>query len=116
VKPQLAKVLAENVARGERLAEGFGRWISPVRQRASELAYGLLMLLIFDFGKVAPDLKEHPLTGRNLPRPFRANALVKVSDWRAQSASHLEQSSGRYTIDAAFVFVSLLVGYTNHFG
>jgi len=83
---------------------------------ASELAHSLLMLLIFDLGKVAPDLKEHLLAGRNLLRSFPGNALVKVSDWRAQSASHLEQSSGRYTIDAAFVFVSLLVGYTNHFG
>ena len=83
---------------------------------ASELAHSLLMLLIFDLGKVARDLKEHPLMGRNLPRPFLANALVKVSDWRAQNASYLKQSSGRYTIDAAFVFVSLLVGYTNHFG
>ena len=51
-------------------------------QSASELAHGLLMLLIFDLGKVARDLKEHPLMGRNLPRPFLANALVKVSDWR----------------------------------
>ena len=51
--------------------------VSPARQRSSELAHCLLMLLIFDLGKVARDLKEHPLTGRNLPRPFLANALVK---------------------------------------
>ena len=49
------------------------------------------MLLIFDLGKVARDLKEHPLARRNLLRPFLANALVKVNDWRAQSASYLEQ-------------------------
>jgi len=74
------------------------------------------MFLVPDLGKVARDLKEHPLMGRDLPRPLYADTVVKVSDRRAQRASDFEQSPGRDAVDTALIFVRLLVGYADHFG
>ena len=64
------------------------------RQGAGELAYRFLVLLVSDFGKVAGDFQQHALMRRDLPRPFLADAFVKIGDRCAQRAGDLEQSSG----------------------
>ena len=74
------------------------------------------MLLVPDLGKVAGDLEQHSLMRRDLPRALLPDAFVKVGDRCAQRAGDLEQSSGRNAIDAALIFVSLLVGHADHLG
>src|SRR5438046_937150 len=74
------------------------------------------MLLVSDFGKVAGDLQQHALMRGDLPRPFLADALVKISNRSAQRARNLEQPSSRDAIDAALVFVSLLIRHADHLG
>ena len=74
------------------------------------------MLFVSDFGKVTGDLEQHPLMGRDLLRPFFADAFVEISNRCAQRARNLEQPSGRYAIDAALVFVSLLIRHADHLG
>src|SRR5947209_16528860 len=54
--------------------------------------------------------------GRDLLRPFFADAFVEISNRCAQSARNLEQPSGRYAIYAALVFVSLLIRHADHLG
>src|SRR5690242_5483052 len=85
------------------------------RQGAGELAYRFLVLLVSDFGEVAGDLQQHALVRRNLARSFLADTLVKIGDRSAQRPGDLEQPSGGHPIDAALVFVRLLVGNANHF-
>ena len=80
------------------------------------MAHRLLLLLVPYLGEIPRDLKQQPLTWRDLPRPLFADTLVKIRDRRAQGASNFEQSSGGYTIDTALVFMSLLVGYADHSG
>src|ERR1700724_807248 len=99
-----------------REAERSLKFSSAARQGAGELAYGFLMLLVSDFGKVAGDLEQHPLVGRDLLRPLLTDALVKVANRCAQRARNLEQPSSRDAIDAALVFVSLLIRHPNHLG
>ena len=71
---------------------------------------------VSDFGKVTGDLKQHALMGRDLPRPFFTDAFVKVGNRSTQRARNLEQPSGRDAIDAALVFVSLLIRHPDHLG
>ena len=74
------------------------------------------MLLVPDLGKISCDLEQHSLVGRDLSRPFFTDAFIKVGNRRAQRAGYFEQSTGRYAIDAALVFVSLLIRYADHLG
>ena len=74
------------------------------------------MLLVPDLGEIARDLEQHPLMRSNLSRPFFADTFIEIRDRRAQGASNFEQSSGGYTIYTTLIFMSLLVGYTDHFG
>src|SRR5690242_11713685 len=94
----------------------WGSLASAACQRPGELAYGFLMLLVSDLGKVAGDLQQHALVGRDLLRPFFADALVKISNRSAQRARNLEQPSSRDAIDAALVFVGLLISHPDHLG
>ena len=74
------------------------------------------MLLVPDFGKVAGDLELQTLVERDLPRTFFPDTFIKIGDRRAQRAGDLKQSSGRNAIDAALIFMSLLISYPDHFG
>src|SRR5262249_55213134 len=78
--------------------------------------YGFLMLLVPDLGKAAGDLELHTLLGRDLPRSFFPDTFVKIGDRCAQRAGDLKQSSGRNAIDATLIFMSLLIGHSDHFG
>src|SRR5215469_17093734 len=86
------------------------------RQGAGELAYRFLVLLVSDLGEVAGDFEQHAMMRRDLPRPFLADAFVKIGDRCAQRAGDLEQPAGRDPVDAALVFVRLLVGHADHLG
>src|ERR1700738_5660450 len=73
------------------------------------------MLLVSDLGKVVGDLELHTLVRHKLSRTFFPDTFVKIGDRRAQRAGDLKKSSGRNAIDAALIFMSLLIGYPDHF-
>ena len=82
-------------------------------ENPSELAQGLLVTLIGDLSKVAGKLQTHPLPRADRAVVFLVQPIEKVIDRYAEDLSDLEQSAGRHAIDAAFVFVGLLISYTN---
>src|SRR5205807_9316599 len=67
-------------------------------------------------GEIARDFEQHALMRRDRPRRFLAEAFVEICDRRIQHAGDLVQTASRDAVDAAFVFVRLLIGHADHFG
>src|SRR5215469_2306710 len=89
---------------------------SATGEDAGQLADRLLVLLVLDFRKVARDLQQHALMGSDRPRRFFAETFVKIRDWRVEHTRDLIEPPGRDTVDAALVFMRLLVGHADHLG
>src|SRR5215469_17966324 len=85
-------------------------------ERAGELAERLLMAFVRDLREVARELKAHPLTRRNLPALLGVQPFEEVIDRHAQYVGDLEQPSGRDAVDAALIFVRLLIGHADEVG
>src|SRR3546814_9493274 len=70
----------------------------------------LLMAIIADAREVAGQVETHPLPLVQAVvvgiQPF-----VEEADVNAKDPRDLEQAAGRHTVDAALVFVSLLIGH-----
>jgi hypothetical protein len=90
--------------------------LSVTSKNSSELAHRLLMFLVLDLGEIARDFEQHPMTRRHCLRHFLADAFIEVGDRRVEYASDLVKPTGRDTVDAALVFMRLLVGHADHFG
>src|SRR5258708_22645118 len=86
------------------------------RQGARQLAQRLLMPLVGDLCEVARELQAHTLARADGTAALIVEALEKIAHGDAEDPSDLEQSAGGDPIDAALVFVRLLVGDANEIG
>jgi len=85
-------------------------------ENPSELAQGFLVTLIGDLSKVAGKLQTHPLPRADSALVFLVQPIEKVVDRHTQDLRDLEQSAGRHAINAAFVFVRLLISHPDKIG
>src|SRR6185312_4187159 len=90
--------------------------VSAISQGARQLAERFLMTLIGYAGEVACDLQHHALARGDRPRLLFADTLIEIAHWHAEHLGDLEQPAGRDAIDAALVFMRLLIGHADQFG
>src|SRR5260370_28709223 len=76
----------------------------------------LLMPLAGDLREIARQLQANALARADGTPALLVEALEKIAHGDAEDPSDLEQSAGGDPIDAALVFVRLLVGHTDEIG
>lgn len=86
------------------------------RERARELAQGLLMALVRDLGEVPRQLEAHALALTDRAPALIIEPLEEIADGDAQDPGDLEQPAGRDAIDAALVLMRLLIGHADEVG
>jgi hypothetical protein len=85
-------------------------------ERARQLAQRLLVPLVRDLGEIARQLQAHPLALADRAAALIVEAFEKIADRDAQHPGDFEQPSGRNPIDAALVFMRLLIGDADKVG
>src|SRR5579872_711748 len=86
------------------------------RERSRQLAQRLLMPLVRDLGEISRQLETHALTRADGPAALIVEALEEIADGDAQHPRDLIKPAGRNAIDAALIFVRLLVGDADEVG
>src|SRR4051812_5778177 len=106
---------------GGRLWPPFFRAMPPcplpfARQSARELAKRLLVALVRDLGEVARQFEAHTLARADGARILPFQPIEEIPDRHTQHLRNLIEPTGRNTVDAAFVFVRLLIGHPDQVG
>src|SRR5579875_1892766 len=105
--------------RPERLPRGHGgpaAVASVGGQGARQLAQCFLVALVRDLGEVAGQFEAHALARSDAASAVFGQAVKEIADRHAQYLGDLEQPAGRDAVDAALVFVRLLIGDADQIG
>src|SRR5947209_3044838 len=84
---------------------------SVCRQDAGELAQRLLMALIWDLREIAGEFQAHALARADRAGALPLQAFKEITDRHAQNLRDLIEPASRDAVDAALVFVRLLIGH-----
>ena len=87
-----------------------------VARCARELAQRFLVALVRDLGEVARQFEAHALARADGARILPFQPIEEIPDRHAQNLRDLIEPTGRNTVDAAFVFVRLLIGHPDQVG
>src|SRR5690606_12643544 len=74
------------------------------------------MTLVGDLGEVAREFQAHSFPRADLAPPFAVEPFEEIGDRDAQHPGDLPHPAGRDAVDAALVFVRLLVGDADEVG
>src|SRR5437762_11235407 len=89
---------------------------SVCRQNPGELAQRLLMALIWDLREIAGEFQAHAFARADRAGALPLQAFKEITDRHAQNLRNLVEPARRNAVDAALVFVRLLVGYPDQIG
>src|SRR5258707_1009473 len=74
------------------------------------------MALIGDLGKIPRQLEAHPLARADGTGAVALQPIKKIADLNAENLGDFIESTGRNAVNAAFVFMRLLIGDTDQIG
>jgi hypothetical protein len=85
-------------------------------ERPGELTQSFLVPFIRDLGEVTGELEAHPFPGADSTLASVFKHVEKVANRNAEHLGHFKQATGGDTVDAALVFVRLLIGNAYQIG
>ena len=71
------------------------------------------MPFVWDLGEVTGELEAHPFAGTDPALASLFEPVEKIADRNAKHLGYFKQAARGDTVDAALVFVRLLIGDTN---
>src|SRR5258708_37123613 len=99
-----------------RVSEAMGISLLLRSESAGDLAERFLIGLVADLAEASCHFETHTLAISGCRAILHVEAFEEIVHRHAQAAGNLEQASGRHAIDAAFVFVLLLIRHANDVG
>src|SRR6266513_5347987 len=69
------------------------------------------MALVRDLREIAGELEAHAFARADRAGALLLQAFKEITDWHTQNLGDLVKPAGGNAVDAAFVFVRLLIGY-----